>query len=430
MRIKGKLLINTFLLFFSFQFILNECAGGQALKGQEEKVVIGLNVPLTGSYSDQGKDEEMAYKLAIEQINAKGGVLGKKIEYILKDTKTDAPTAKQNAIDMIRQNNAVMITGGSSSAEAVAQGDVCQELGVVFMAALTHSNATTGHDKLKSGQGIQKAHRHTFRWYFNAWMTAKALAPYLVGKINKNATFYYITSDYTWGHSLEESMKWRTELAGCDTIGTVRVPLGSKDFKKELVAAQKKEPDVLVMVLFGNDVVTALKQANQMGLKKKTQIVVPLMELNMAHGAGIEAMEGILSTVNWYWDMGNRFSGTKQFVDAFRARYKKMPGGAAACAWVAMHEWASAVERAGGFEPAKVIKALEGHKFTLLKDKEEWRDWDHQAISSVFIVQGKSKSESKGEWDLLKVVGEKKGIDVVMSREENPVILEPLPGEK
>jgi ABC-type branched-subunit amino acid transport system substrate-binding protein len=430
MRRKGILIINTFLLFFPFQFFLIECYGGQALKGQEEKVVIGLNVPLTGSYSDQGKDEEMAYKLAIEQINAKGGVLGKKIEYILKDTKTDAPTAKQNAMDLIRQNNAVMVTGGSSSAEAVAQGDVCQELGVVFMAALTHSNATTGHDKLKSGQGIQKAHRHTFRWYFNAWMTAKALAPYLVGKINKNATFYYITSDYTWGHSLEESMKWRTELAGCDTIGAVRVPLGSKDFKKELIAAQKKEPDVLVMVLFGNDMVTALKQANQMGLKKKTQIVVPLMELNMAHGAGIEAMEGILSTVNWYWDLGNRFPGTKQFVGAFNARYKKMPGESAACAWVAIHEWASAVERAGSFESARVIKALEGRKFTLLKDQEEWREWDHQAISSVFIVQGKSKVESKSEWDLLKIVGEKKGVDVIMSREENPVILEPLPGEK
>ncbi|MBU2622967.1 MAG: substrate-binding protein [Proteobacteria bacterium] len=429
MKRKGILLINIFLFFFSFQFILNECAAGQALKGQEEKVVIGLNVPLTGSYSDQGKDEEMAYKLAIEQINAKGGVLGKQIEYIIKDTNTNAQTAKQNAIDLIRQNNVVMVTGGSSSAEAVAQGDVCQELGVIFMAALTHSNATTGHDKLKSGQEIQKGHRHTFRWYFNAWMTAKALAPYLVGKIKKNSTFYYITSDYTWGHSVEESMRWRTELAGCDTIGAVRVPLGSKDFKKELLAAQKKEPDVLVMVLFGHDMVTALKQASEMGMKKKIQIVVPLMELNMAHGAGIEAMEGILATTNWYWDIGNRFPGTKQFVDAFYAKNKKMPGESAACAWVAIHEWASAVEKAGGFESAKVIKALEGRKFTLLKDQEEWRDWDHQVISSVFIVQGKSKSESKSEWDLLKIVGEKKGIEVVMSREENPVILEPLPGE-
>jgi ABC-type branched-subunit amino acid transport system substrate-binding protein len=94
----------------------------------------------------------MAYELAIEQINAKGGVLGKKIEYILKDTKTDAPTAKQNAIDMIRQNNAAMITG-SSSAEAVAQADACQELGVVFMAALTYSNATTRPRQIKIRAG-------------------------------------------------------------------------------------------------------------------------------------------------------------------------------------------------------------------------------------------------------------------------------------
>ncbi len=77
---------------------MNEYDVGQALKRRAEKVAVGLNVPVTGSYSDQGKDEEMAYELAIEQINAKGGVLGKKTEYILKDTKTDAPTAKQNAI--------------------------------------------------------------------------------------------------------------------------------------------------------------------------------------------------------------------------------------------------------------------------------------------------------------------------------------------
>lgn len=93
--------------------------------------------------------------------------------------------------------------------------------------------------------------------------------------------------------------------------------------------------------------------------------------------------------------MGNRFPGTKQFVDAFKARYKKMPGGAAACAWVAMHKWISAVEKTGVFESAKVIKALEGHKFTLLKDQEEWRDWDHQAISSYSSFRENRKVNRK-----------------------------------
>jgi hypothetical protein len=97
---------------------------------------------------------------------------------------------------------------------------------------------------------------------------------------------------------------------------------------------------------------------------------------------------------------------------------------------VAIHEWASAAKRAGDFAPDRIIKALEGHKFTLLKDREEWRSWDHQAISSVFIAQGKSKKESKEPWDLLKIIAEKKGPAVMRSPEENPVTLERLATER
>jgi ABC-type branched-subunit amino acid transport system substrate-binding protein len=150
----------------------------------------------------------------------------------------------------------------------------------------------------------------------------------------------------------------------------------------------------------------------------------------MAHGAGPEVLEGVMCTVNWYWGLRDRFPGSKVFVDAFRAKYGKPPGSAAACAWVAIHEWASAAKRAGDFAPDRIIKALEGHKFTLLKDREEWRSWDHQAISSVFIAQGKSKKESKEPWDILKIIGEKKGPVVMRSPEENPVTLERLATER
>ncbi len=390
-------------------------------------VAIGINVPLTGSYADQGKDEQMAYELAIEKINSAGGVLGKKIVPVLRDTKTNAKVAKENAIELIEKHGIVMLTGGSSSAEAVAQSAVCQERGIIFMAALTHSDATTGFDTLASGFTVQTAHRNTFRWYFNAWMTGKALAPYLVQRMKKGSSYFYITSDYTWGHSLEKSTRWVTELAGSDTVGSVLTPLGKTDYSSELTQAQKAKPDVLVLVLFGNDVVQALKQAQAMGLKNKMKIVVPLMELGMAHGAGFDAMAGVLATKNWYWGLQDRFPGTKQFVDAFRSKYGKPPGSSAACAWVAIHEWAAAVKRANSFAANKIVPELEGHKFTLLKDEEQWRDWDHQVISSVFIVEGKPKGEAKDEWDLFKIIGEKKGIEVMQSREENPVTLEPLP---
>jgi branched-chain amino acid transport system substrate-binding protein len=422
---KSVLVLMVVTFFLSVQLLLI-----QAVRAQEDKVTIGLNVPLSGSYKAQGQDQEMAYKLVIDRINAGGGALGKKIGYVLKDTKTDPEVAKQNAVELIRQHGAVMVSGGSSSAVAIAQCDVCQENGVIFMAGLTHSNATTGHDITKAGFRVQKAHRHTFRWFFNAWMTGKTLAPFLLEKFGEGKEYFYITADYTWGSSLERNLRWYLEGSACDTAGSVLVPLGKKDFRKELAMAEKADPDVLVLVLFGQDLITSLKQAQDMGLKKKMEIVVPLMELNMAHGAGPEAMEGVISTVNWYWGLRDRFEGSKVFVDAFRSKYGKAPGSAAACAWVAVNEWVSAVKRAGGFAPDKIIKALEGHKFTLLKDQEEWRDWDHQAISSVFITEGKSKKESKDEWDLLKIIGEKKGTSVMRNREENPVTLERLASEK
>jgi len=409
------------LCCLSLALILTAAAGAQ-----EETVVIGLNVPLTGSYHLQGKDEVGAYKLAIEQINERGGILGKRLAYVIKDTKTSATTARENALTLIKDHGAAMITGGSSSAVAIAQSDVCQQYGRIFMAALTHSNATTGHMRNKAGYVVQKAHRHTFRWYFNAWMTGRALGPFLVDRFGEGKEYYYITADYTWGHSLEESLRWISEMAGCDTIGAVRTPLGQKGFQKELLAAKKAKPDILVLVLFGQDLITALKQADQMGIKKRTRIVVPLMELNMAHGVGHEVLSGVYATVNWYWGLRDRFPGTKAFVDSFRKRYGKAPGSSAAAAWVAVHQWASAVERAGTFDTGSVIKALEGHKFVLLKDEEEWRSWDHQAISSVYIVTGKEKSGAVDEWDLLKIIDEKKGDQVMRSMEENPVILEPL----
>ncbi len=396
---------------------------------ESDSVVVGLNIPLSGSYKDQGKDEERAYKLAIDKINSKGGVLGKTIRYVIRDTRTNPKTAGENALELIDEHNAVMITGGSSSAVAIAQSDVCQDKGVIFMTGLTHSNATTGYMKTIAGQLVQKAHRHTFRWFFNAWMTGVSIAPYLIERFGEGAEYFYITADYTWGRSLEETMRWDTELAGCDTLGTIRTPLGKKGFQAELNKAKAADPDVLVLILFGNDMVTAMKQAYKMGLKDKMKIVVPLMELNMAHGAGIDAMEGVISTKNWYWGLGDKYPGTKRFVNAFREKYKKAPGSSAACAWVAIHEWAAAAEAAGGFASDGIIKALEGRRFTLLKGEEEWRSWDHQAVSSAFIVEGKARSESKEEWDLLKIIKEKDARGIMRSMAENPVMLEPLDSE-
>jgi len=402
------------------------CGMHPGMAQESGPIKIGVNVPLSGPYQKQGADQERAYQLAARQINADGGVLGQRIKLLVRDTEVDPQVAKENALEFIEDENVDMVTGGSSSAVAIAQSDVCQEHGVVFMAGLTHSSATTGYDKTQTGFKSQKAHRHTFRWYFNNWMTKEALVPFLVEQFGSDASYFHITADYIWGHTSQNAIQSGTGLEGARTAGSVTAPLGETDFSEQLQQARDSGADVLVLNLFGRDLVRVMEQVQQMGLTRSFRIVAPLMELNIANAIDNEILQKTYSTTNWYHGLSDRFDGSRDFVQSFSQEYGRPPGAAAATAWVALQEWAKAVQRAGTTSSNQVIPELEGHSFTLLKDTEKWRAWDHQAISSVFVVQGKSPGNMANEWDVLNIVKSVPGEDVVRSRTENPVMLEIL----
>lgn len=381
----------------------------------EETVLFGLNIPLTGSYARQGEDQLKAYKLAIQKVNDEGGILGKKVVYSIKDSKTNAEVARENAKALIAEG-AVMITGGSSSAEAITQAEETQKAGVIFMAALTHSNDTTGKD----------AHRHTFRWYNNGHQSAKAMGSLLSQKFGQNAKYAFIYANYTWGTTIYDSMKQVAEKSGGKVVFSQTTELGKKSYIADLLEAKKAEPNVLVLVHFGDDMVNALKQATQLKLRENMAIVVPLMEIHMAHPLGPEIMQGVITTMPWYHELSEKYEGSKAFVTAFEKEYSKKPCNAAAVAWVDVLQYAEAVKRAGSFDHVKVIKALEGHRFKLLEEDEYWRDWDHQGIHQTYVMIGKTPTESKNEWDLFKIASIHKGDETARTREENPVNLEPL----
>ncbi|MFC1621486.1 substrate-binding protein [Candidatus Omnitrophota bacterium] len=415
--------MKNWIIVISFGLLLLVGIVFQAYTQEDDTVLFGFNVPLTGAYSDQGADELRSAKLAVDEINNRGGLLGKHIVYSVKDTETNAQVASKNAEELYGKENAVMVTGGSSSAVAIAQGAVARRYEKIFMVGLSHSNATTGFgiDPATGASTEQKLNRYIFRWYHNAWMSAHAAANYLLDKFGRDATYYYITADYTWGHTTEKSFRDVLEAAGCKTVGAELSPLGERSYIEYLLKAKSEKPDVLVLVHFGKDMINSLKQATAMGLKKDMKIVVPLIELHMAKGAGPDAIGGVIGTNPWYWELQDKYSGSKEFVEKFTARYGSPPGDAAAAVWVAINQYADAVKRTGTFDSKKIIKALEGHEFTLLKDKEYWRDWDHQAMTSTLILEGKNASDMKNEWEVLKVIDEISGEQVARTRRDNPV---------
>ena len=375
-------------------------------------VTLGFNVPQTGPYADEGADELRAYELAVEHLNGGGdggmlntfsskalegaGINGKKVEYVTGDTQTKSDAARASAKSMIEKDGAVMITGGSSSGVAVAVQGLCQEAGVIFMAGLTHSNDTTGKDKKANG----------FRHFFNAYMSAAALAPVLQKLYGSDRKAYHLTADYTWGWTQEESIAAATEAMGWETVEKVKTPLAATDFSSYIAPVLNSGADVLVLNHYGGNMVNSLTNAVQFGLREKQvngknfEIVVPLYSRLMAKGAG-ENVKGIHGSTNWHWSLQDE--GSKAFVKSFGTKYGFPPSQAAHTCYVQTLLYADAVQRAGTFNPCGVAEALEGYEFDGLGNGPTlYRADDHQCFKDVLVVRGKENPTS--EFDLLEVV--------------------------
>jgi len=376
-----------------------------------DTVTFGFNVPQTGPYADEGADELRAYMLAVEHLNGEGdggmlntfsskelqgnGILGKKVAYVTGDTQTKSDAARASAKSMIEKDGAVMITGGSSSGVAVAVQGLCQEAGVIFMAALTHSNDTTGKDKKANG----------FRHFFNAYMSAAALSPVLSKAYGADRNAYHLTADYTWGWTQQASMQAFTEGEGWKTTANVLTPLATTDFSSYIAPVLNSGADVLVLNHYGSNMVNSLTAAVQFGLRDKVvngknfEIVVPLYSELMAKGAGAN-VKGILGSSNWHWALGDE--GTKAFTKSFGEKYGFPPSQAAQTAYAQTILYADAATRAGTFNPCGVGAALEGFTFDGLGNgPTEYRAADHQCFKDVLVVKGNENPTS--DYDILEV---------------------------
>ncbi|MDG9671723.1 ABC transporter substrate-binding protein [Hahella sp. CR1] len=350
-------------------------------------VKIGLNYPQTGRYQEQGLAQRRAAFMAVDEINAAGGILGRPVELVIKNTGSKPDRSVRNVEQLVDEDGVVAIFGGSSSAVAISGGKAAKSRDRIYFGTLTYSNETTGTE----------GHTHMFRESYNAWMGAKVLSKYL--KTNyAGQKYFFITADYTWGWSTERSIRIFSNTQDKESHPGVLTPFPTalqKDFVDALNQAQASDAKILVLVLFGDDMVRALELATSMGMKDKMKIVVPNLTLGMAKSAGPAIMEGVVGAAPWTWEVPYIFNHPKgkEFVERFSELYGLRPSSSAASAYSILWQYKEAVERAGTFRTASVIKELEGHRYTLLKDEQYWREFDHQNVQTVYAVRCKPRSE-------------------------------------
>ena len=401
----------------SFQFIPLAAADdkppiGTWPAGSEGATVnIGASVPLTGTYAVQGEDELKGMQLAVEHINeghdlikkiapkVTKGLLGKQVNLLSADSGAKPNDAVQEQQKFVTDNKVILMTGSTSSAVAVALNHFAQREHILYVAAISGSNDTTGKDCVRYG----------FRQCFYGETAANAIGPVLVKAFGKDKKAAFMTPDYTYGHTVTKSVnEYLSKNAGWSMVTNQISPLGTQDFSQYLTNIANSGAEFLINVNWGRDAVLSIQQAKQFGVLPKMTLIVPYQIPFLAKEVGPELTAGVYAATDFWWTLEEKYPLAKMFVDAFQKKYNYRPEWGAENAYMQFAIWARMVSEAGTFYPPDVIKTYEkGETFDSVVGDVHFRAADHQLVRPVIIVRGKKPSDMKSPddyWEVLEVV--------------------------
>jgi branched-chain amino acid transport system substrate-binding protein len=373
----------------------------------EEPVKIGLDNPLTGTYAAVGKNELNGCELAIEQINAKGGIVGRPVQLLVEDsTSGDAGTAVQKARKLIDRDQVNFLLGNVNSALSLAMADVSNEKKVIHIVPGGHTDAVTG----------ASCHWNVFRVCNTTQMEANAVAPTLIADAGKK--WYYITPDYAFGHTLQAGLERAGAKLGGTKVGADLTPLGTTDFSSYLIKAQSASPDVIIFLVQGDDMVNALKQAVQFGLDKRFHLAGAQQELEPLEGLPPEARIGTW-VFEWYWNQPN-VPHVKEFVEAIKKKTGRVPTARTWFGFASTWSCALGANAAKSLDAVKVAKAMQGMKLPpevgLMPDQPFFRAGQNQLIPNLYVGHAQGKGDAPD--DLFKVTTVVKGTDAAGTLED------------
>ena len=372
-------------------------------QGGSGTVKIGLDDPLTGTYAELGRNEQIGCELAIEQINKKGGILGRQVELLVEDsTSANTGTAVQKAHKLIDRDKVDFFLGNVNSAMAIALGEVTNQSGVLHVVTGGHTDSVTGTD----------CHWNVFRVCNTTRMETNSVSKRLLSQYGKK--WYFLTPDYAFGHTLQQGFEAALKANGGTELGASLTPLGTTDYSSYLIQAQSTNPDVIIFLQAGQDAVNALKQAVQFGLNKRFHLAGAQQELEVLDGLPPEARVGTW-VFEWYWNQP-KVPHVQEFVAAIRKRNGgKVPTARHWFGYVSTWTCALAANHTKSLDARKMANFLQGFKLppevALMPNQPFYRQGDNQLMPTLYVGHAAEQGKSDPE-DLFVVDDEVKGIDV------------------
>jgi branched-chain amino acid transport system substrate-binding protein len=396
----GLILIVLSLLSLSL-FVVAPCS---AQEGQKV-IKYGTMHPLTGAYSVLGRDQQRATELAVNEWNAKGGVLGHKIVWVSRDDQLNGAVALRRAKELVEEEKCDFIGGTLSGAISLAINEFACKNKVPYV-AYCQSDMVLGTDQCKFGAGFMVI----------PYSAALAVSKYAFQNLGKK--WFAITADYRWGQSLLEGWIWQSEQMGGQFLGNVYVPLGTSDFSTYYAKIMAANPDIIVMNNLGSDQTAAIKQANELGLTKKMKIVCSKTAMHTIKELGSTYDENVMGGMTFFWKLQDKYPTSKKFVENYMKKFGDPVEQDGESGYVATNVLFMAIEKAGTVtDKEKIMKAMEGIKYELTKGPEYVRACDRQRVQSYLLVRG--KGDKAKDWDIADIIAEIPGEDILMSCEDN-----------
>ncbi len=370
-------------------------------------VKIGVLTDLSGAYSGNvGPGSVLASKIAVEEFGGK--VLGKPIELVSSDHLNKADVAASRAREWIDRDQVDVVTELGNSAVALAVMNIAAEKHRMTM--VTGAGATRISSESCTPTNVQ--------WVYDTYALAKVGTLPLVESGVKS--WYFITADYAFGHSLENDGMRFIKEGGGKVLGSSRYPFPGNDFAAYLLAAQSSKADGVAFASAGADLQNEIKQANQFGLTEKQKIVAMLMSITDVHGVGLDAAKNMHFAESFYWNMDDE---TRKFAQRFYKEAGKMPTALQAGQYSAVLNYLRAVEKAGSDDVADVMKALRAMPIHDAFARHASLRADGKLIHDMYVVSVKTPQQSKEPWDYYNIVKTVPGDQAFMPLSESKCAL-------
>jgi len=363
-------------------------AGAAQAQISDNVVKIGVLTDMSGAYSDlAGQGTVVAAKMAVEDFIAKEKP-NFKIEVVSADHQNKGDIASSKAREWIDRDKVDVVTELVTTSVALAVQKVVKEKNKIALMSGPASTLITNDN----------CNDVTVHWTYDTYAVANGTAKAVTKQGGKS--WFFLTADYAFGHSLEKDASEVVKANGGNVVGSVRHPFPGSDFSSFLLKAQASGAQVIGLANAGTDTTNAIKQAAEFGITPKQSLAGLLMFITDIHSLGLKATQGMYLTEGFYWDLNDE---TRAWSKRFFAQHKRMPTMVQAGEYSSVYHYLMAIKAAGTDDTAKVMTQMKKTPINDFFAKNGKIREDGRMVHDMYLLQVKKAEESKYPWDYYNV---------------------------